>query len=77
VILVAGIYVFACTALLMAGAVIGVLAVVVLGIHREDRDFSLTNDITDRAARGARRMNGVGTRGLAVAQELKRGDHHR
>ena len=39
VILVAGIYVFAAVALLMAGAVIGVLAVVSLGIRREDRDL--------------------------------------
>ena len=65
----AGIYVFAAVALLMAGAVIGVLAVVTLGIHREDHDLSLTSDITDRVARGARRMNGVGTRGLGLAHE--------
>lgn len=65
----AGIYVFTAVALLMAGAVIGVLAVVRLGIHREDRDLSLTSDITDRVARGARWMNGVGTRGLGLTHE--------
>ena len=60
----AGIYVFAAAALLMAGAAIGVVAVVSLAIRREDHDLSLTRDITNRRARGARRINGVGIRGL-------------
>ena len=62
-----GIYAFAVVALVMvmAGAVVGGLAVVSLGIRREERDLSLTSDITDRAARGARRVNRVYTRGLA------------
>lgn len=63
----AGIYAFAAVAL--GGAVIGVLAVVRLGIRREDHDFSLTSDITDQVARGARRINGVGTRGFGLAHE--------
>jgi len=64
---VIGIYAFGAVALVMvlAGAVIGVLAVVSLGIRREERDLSLTNDITDRVARGARRVNRVYSRGLA------------
>jgi hypothetical protein len=67
VISVTGIYAFAVAALVMvlAGAVLGGLAVVRLGIRREERDHSLTNDITDRVARGARRVNRVYTRGLA------------
>ena len=82
-----GTYVFA-AALVIAGAVIGVLAVVTLGIHREERAGTLTRDITDRAARGARRVNGAYTRGFALAREpghyrhdtgrahvTKRGDH--
>ena len=64
-----GTYVFAAAALVIAGAVIGVLAVVRLGIHREERAGSLTRDITDRAARGARRVNGAYTRGFALAPE--------
>jgi hypothetical protein len=64
VILVVGIYVFAAVALLMAGAAIGVVAVVSLASRREDHDFSLTSDITNRRARAARRINGVGIRGL-------------
>jgi hypothetical protein len=64
---VTGIYAFGAVALVMVlvGAVIGVLAVTSLGIRREERDLSLTNGITDRVARGARRVNRVYTRGLA------------
>jgi len=65
---VIGTYVFAAAALVIAGAVIGVLAVVTLGIHREERAGSLTHDITDRPARGARRLNGAYTRGLALSE---------
>lgn len=56
-------------ALVITGAVIGVLAVVSVGIHREERAFSLTSDIPDRIARGTRRLNGVYTRGPALAVE--------
>jgi hypothetical protein len=67
VISVTGIYAFAVVALVLvlAGGVIGGLAVVSLGVRREERGRSLTNDVTGRAARGARRVNGVYTRGLA------------
>jgi hypothetical protein len=75
VIFVAGVYVSAAAALVIAGAVIGVLAVVALGIHREDRHLSLTSDITDRVARGARRVNGVYTRGPGLAHETGRHRH--
>jgi hypothetical protein len=64
---VIGTYVCAAAALVIAGAVIGVLAVVTLGIHREERAGSLTGDTTDLAARGARRMTGAYTRGLALS----------
>jgi hypothetical protein len=72
---VIGTYMFAAAALLIAGAVIGVLAVVTLGIHREERARSLTRDITDRAAGGARRLNGAYTRGLALTSEPARARH--
>ena len=64
VILVAGTYVFAAVALMMAGAAIGVVAVVSLASRREDHDLSLTSDITNQRVRAARRINGVGIRGL-------------
>lgn len=57
------------TVLMITGAVIGVLAVVSVGIRREERAFSLTDDIPDRVARGARRMNGLYTRGPGPARE--------
>ena len=60
---------FAAAALVTAGAALGVLTVVTLGIHREERAGSLTRDITDRAARGARRVNGAYTRSAALARE--------
>lgn len=60
----AGIYIFAAVALLAVGAAIGVVVVVSLAIRREDHDLSLTSDITNRRARGARRINGVGVRGM-------------
>jgi hypothetical protein len=66
---VIGTYVSAAAALVIAGAVIGVLAVVALGIHREERAGSLTRDITDRTARGVRRVNGAYTRGLGLAPQ--------
>jgi hypothetical protein len=61
VIFVNGIYAFAVVTLVMvmAGAVGGALAVVSLRIRREERDLSLTGDVTDRVARGARRVNRV------------------
>jgi len=51
--------VYLATALMMAGAVLGVLGVVCLGIHREERDYSLGSKVSSRVARGARRLNGV------------------
>ena len=58
-----GICVFAAV-LVITGAVIGIGTVVSVGIRREERAFSLTSDIPDRVARGARRVNGLYTRGL-------------
>ncbi len=59
-------------AVLLAGAVLGVLGVVCLGIHREERNYSLTSDVTSRAARGARRLNGVYTRGPLMTGDAVR-----
>ena len=57
------IYLVVAAVLVIAGAAVGVLAVVSLGIRREERQFSLTRAITDQAARGARRVNGLYTHG--------------
>lgn len=55
------IYIFTALALIIAGAAIGFLVVVSSGIRREEREFSLLTNTTDRAARRARRLIGVYT----------------
>jgi hypothetical protein len=47
--------------LIMTGAVIGAVAVVSLGIRREERAFSVTTPTQDRVALGARRITGFYT----------------
>jgi len=61
-----GFYLAAAAALVIAGAVIGVLIVVCLGIHREERKGSLTKDTDSRIDRGVRRLNGAGFRGYGL-----------
>lgn len=57
-----GIYVCTAIALVAAGALAGVLIVVAFAIRREDHRLSLTTDINDRVALGARALTGVYTR---------------
>jgi hypothetical protein len=59
----AGTYLTAAAALVIAGGVIGVLIVICLGIHREERRGSLTRQADTRMDRGVRRLNGAGSRG--------------
>jgi hypothetical protein len=61
-------YVFTAIALVVAGAVIGVLAVVSLGIRRDDHRDGFPAGTDDRVARGARRVTGVGVRGPELAK---------
>jgi len=60
---VAGTYLTAAAALVIAGVVIGVLIVICLGIHREERRGTLTRQSDNRMDRGVRRLNGAGSRG--------------
>jgi hypothetical protein len=60
---VAGIYLTVAAALVIAGIVTGVLIVICLGIHREERRGSLTKESDSRIDRGVRRLNGAGSRG--------------
>jgi len=69
---VTGTYIFAAIALVTAGAVIGVLAVVALGIRRDDRRGGFPARADGRMARGARRVTGVGTRGPELAARASR-----
>jgi hypothetical protein len=46
------------------GLVVGVIAMVAMAVHREDRQYSLTSQAPDVAARGVRRLTGVGLRDI-------------
>jgi hypothetical protein len=61
--MMAGTYLTAAAALVIAGIVIGVLVVICLGIHREERRGSLTRQSDSPIDRGVRRLNGAGSRG--------------
>jgi hypothetical protein len=66
------IYLFAGVTLVAAGIALGVIAIVSLGIHREERAFSLTTASHGRVTGGARVACGVFTRGLDPAQPAHR-----
>jgi hypothetical protein len=68
------VYALAAVALLAAGAVIGFVALVSLGIHREETARSVTTPTSDRVARGARAATGMYARLPGVLQEAS---HHR
>jgi hypothetical protein len=71
---VAGTYIYAVLALILvlAGATIGILAVIGLGIKRDDRLGGFPADTDDRAARAARRVIGVGARSAGLADSARR-----
>jgi len=46
----------------LAGAAIGVIAIIIAGIHREDRAKTLTGTPRSHAQAATRRMLGVGVR---------------
>jgi hypothetical protein len=55
-------YALTAVALLAAGATIGFMALVCLGIRREEAAGSLTTSASDRITRGARAANGLSAR---------------
>jgi LytS/YehU family sensor histidine kinase len=59
-------------ALLLIGAMVGILTVVAAGIHREERNYSLTVDSPGRITNGARAMQGIYSRVPGVTAELTR-----
>jgi hypothetical protein len=67
-----GTYIFAAIALVTAGVVIGILAVVALGIRRDDRRGGFPARTHSRMARGARRVTGVGIRSPELAADASR-----
>jgi hypothetical protein len=60
------IYIFGAIALVAAGAVLGALAVVSLGIRRDDHRGGFPADTGDWKARAARRLTGAGARGAVL-----------
>ncbi len=48
--------------LFTAGVVAGIIGVVYVAIHRQETDFTLTSQATDRVTRAGRRLTGVGVR---------------
>ena len=65
-------YVSAATALVLAGAAIGILVMVCLGIKRDDRPSGFPADAHDRTERAARKMTGAGTRRPESATAVSR-----
>jgi hypothetical protein len=61
--IMAGVVVVA-IAVFVAGAVMGVIAVVAIAVRREDRRYTLAVDAPDRLSRSTRRLTGVGRRDL-------------
>ena len=62
-------YALAALVLVIAGAVLGVLVMTAVGIHREERDRSMTVPTSDRVARRTRKVNGLYARIPGVVQE--------
>ena len=60
----AGTVAVAAVALFLALVVAGAIAVVALSVRREDRRYTLACDASGLASRTARRLTGVGRRGL-------------
>jgi hypothetical protein len=60
----AGVVATVTVALFLSGVVTGVIVVVALAIRREDRRYSLVREAPDRMSRSARRLTGLGRRGL-------------
>src|SRR5512142_2691934 len=52
---------------LCAGLVMGVFAMIALAVRKEDRQYSLTRPARGMAARGVRRLTGVGVRDVTAS----------
>ena len=51
-------------AVFIAGLVMGVIAVIAIAVHREDRRYTLAGDAPDLMSKTTRRLTGVGRRDL-------------
>jgi hypothetical protein len=62
--IMAGVVIAVTIALFLAGAAVGVIAIVAVAVRREDRRYTLASDAPDRLSRSTRWLNGVGRRDL-------------
>jgi hypothetical protein len=62
-------YALVALTLVIAGAVLGILVMMAVAIHREERDRSVTVPTSDRVARRTRKFNGFYARIPGVARE--------
>jgi len=51
------------------GVIAGVVLMVAIAIRREDREWTLTGQAPYLAARGVRRLNGVGLRDITARED--------
>ena len=51
-------------AVLIVGVVMGVIALIAIAVHREDRRYTLAVDAPDRLSKTTRQLTGVGRRDL-------------
>lgn len=65
------VYAIVAMTLLLAGAVIGFLAVISVGIHREEAALTVTTPTSDRLAGGVRVINGMTSRTPGVLPEVR------
>ncbi len=63
------VYALVALALIVAAAVVGALGMMAVGIHREERDQSVTLPTSDWLARRTRKFNGFYARIPGVVQE--------
>jgi hypothetical protein len=59
-----GVVAVVAAAVFLGAVVLGVIAAVAIAVRREDRRYTLAGEAPDRLSRNARRLTGVGRRGL-------------
>jgi hypothetical protein len=62
----AGVVIVMAIAVFVAGVLIGVIAALAMGLHREGRMYALTGEASSRLGTYARRLNGLGHRDLNI-----------
>jgi hypothetical protein len=62
-------YASAAIALVVAGALVGILVMLRLGLKRDDRPAGFPADTDDRIARATRRLTGAGARRPELAEK--------